>query len=141
MKLKDLLYVLRPIAADWHAFGIQLRVDYSKLATFKAFNSFVRRYLEIVLERWLGKDPPPKIQDIITALRQEDNNRLAMQLEEKYQGNQVLTTCRPFTHLGRVQQALLLSSLPGSLLKNGGGESLVTFVRKAFNFQHVIIVM
>lgn len=92
--------MLRPIAANWHAFGIQLGVPHATLATFTTFNSFVRRYLEIVLERWLDKDPPPTIQDIITALRREDNNRLANKLEEKYQGNQVLTTCRPFTHWG-----------------------------------------
>ena len=32
-----------------------------------------------------------------------------------------------------------LASFLGSLLKNRGGESLVTFTRKAVNFQHVII--
>ena len=88
MKLKDLLYELKPIRANWHAFGIQLGVPHATLATFTTINSFVRRYLEIVLERWLSKDPPPTIQDIIIALRQMDNNRLAMELEDKYQGNQ-----------------------------------------------------
>ena len=32
-----------------------------------------------------------------------------------------------------------VASVPGSLLKTGGGESLVTFARKAVDFQRVII--
>jgi len=34
---------------------------------------------------------------------------------------------------------LALSLVPGSLLKNGGGESLVTFVGKAVDFWRVTI--
>ena len=90
LKPADLLDVLQPITAQWHAFGIQLGVDPDVLNTFTAYDSFVRRYLEIVLERWLQKTPPLTIQDIITALRKPSfrNNRLASELDEKYKGNQ-----------------------------------------------------
>lgn len=91
LKPADLLDVLQPIAAEWHAFGIQLGDDYNILNQFTTYDSFVRRYLEIVLERWLQKTPPPTIQDIITALRKPSfrNNKLASKLEEQYKGNHV----------------------------------------------------
>ena len=90
LKPADLLDVLQPVAAEWYAFGIQLGVDHNKLKQFTAYDSFVKRYLEIVLERWLEKKTPQTIQDIITALRKPSlqNNALAIKLENNYKGNQ-----------------------------------------------------
>ena len=90
MNLIDLLNELHDVTAQWYAFGIQLGVSTATLDTFKTAECYVQHYLSVVLKRWVRKDPPPKIQDIITALRKPviENKRLASDLEEKYKGNQ-----------------------------------------------------
>ena len=90
MNLIDLLNVLHEVTAQWYAFGIQLEVPTATLDTFQTADCCVQHYLSVVLKRWMGKHPPPKIQDIITALRKPviQNKKLASELEEAYKGNQ-----------------------------------------------------
>ena len=77
------------VISKWHSFGLQLGVSNGVLNGIQTPGSacYVRDHLREMLERWLNKNPPPKIQDIIAVLGDLGNNALAKTLEEEYQGN------------------------------------------------------
>lgn len=88
LKLGVLINELSKITAEWHAFGIQLGVDPSKLKEFERYSCDVKRHLTEMLQLWLRQDPPPAIPDLLDALRGPSLNyrRLAGNLERKYKG-------------------------------------------------------
>ena len=88
LKLGVLINELSTITAEWHAFGIQLGVDHSKLKEFDRYSCDVKRHLTEMLQLWLKQDPPPTIPDLLSALRGPSLNyrRLADKLKRSYNG-------------------------------------------------------
>jgi len=88
LKLGVLINELSTITAEWHAFGIQLGVDPSKLKEFERYSCDVKRHLTEMLQLWLKQAPPPTIPDLLCALRSPSLKycRLADKLESNSQG-------------------------------------------------------
>lgn len=77
---------LKPIRANWHAFGIQLGIQTNKPKEFEVFTGKVGFYLSEVIRLWRETHPPSKLQVLIEALRYLDNNVLAGKLDANYKG-------------------------------------------------------
>ena len=89
MSLKLLINRLKPVAARWHDFGIQLGVNPDRLSELQCHTRDVKRYLSDMLMHWLvNHEPAPTVDDLLDALRSPDimEIRLAAQLKKKYKG-------------------------------------------------------
>ena len=86
-KLKPLLKELRPIAAEYHALGIQLGILPNKLKEFEteAAGQDVKRYLREVLHRWL-QEGDCKLDTLVDGLIEISHKRLAEKLKKDYKG-------------------------------------------------------
>ena len=89
LSLKLLINRLKPVAARWHDFGIQLGVNPDRLSELQCHTRDVKRYLSDMLMQWLvNHEPAPTVDDLLDALRSPDimEIRLAAQLKKKYKG-------------------------------------------------------
>lgn len=79
---------MQPIAAKYHALGVQLGLTPAKIREIEteANGQGVKLYLEQVLHRWLDGDP--QLDLLVAALIQigDDNWRLAEKLKRDYAG-------------------------------------------------------
>ena len=77
---------MKPIAAKYHALGVQLGLTPAKIREFEteAYGQGDKLYLEQVLHRWLDGDPQMDL--LVEALIEIDNRRLAEKLKEDYAG-------------------------------------------------------
>ena len=82
--MKTLITALNDVAANWHSLGIQLDVPPGKLKEFETYSRNVKRFFSDMLALWWNQRP--RIEDLMLALRQIEENRLAGQLEKKYKG-------------------------------------------------------
>jgi len=81
---------LKPIAAKYHALGVQLGLTPAKIREFEteAYDQGVKLYLEQVLHRWLDGDP--QLDLLVEALIEIDNRRLAEKLKKDYAGKDLV---------------------------------------------------
>ena len=86
LKPNALLKHLKPIAAKYHALGVQLGLTPAKIREFEteAYGQGAKLYLEQVLHRWLDGDP--QLDLLVEALIEIDNRRLAEKLKKDYAG-------------------------------------------------------
>ena len=84
LSLKNLINALRKLT-DWYDLGLQLDIEDHWLEKFSSENQRIEKCKLAMLQFWLQSDEEASWEKLISALREMNQNRLATEIQKKYQ--------------------------------------------------------
>ena len=84
LSLKNLTNALREVD-DWQDLGIQLDIEYHELQKFVSDHQKTEQRKRAMLQFWLNQDTQASWEKVISALSEMKLNRVAKEIERKYQ--------------------------------------------------------